>query len=153
MLQVNKCDIFGRGNTKSLALRFFFCYSGLVHRRQDKTSAMNPRCHGRSRESDPSRFLRLFQRVRDPDRRFLKTGTTRGENLSSSSSSSSFITITVISCFFGKIKKDNKHPQRYNHALTDPRKNLKNNKGRDGFARGESRPQRTTTTTTTTCLI
>lgn len=33
------------------------------------------------------------------------------------------ITITVISCFFGgEKKKDNKHRQRYNHALTDPQR-------------------------------
>lgn len=42
-----------------------------------------------------------------------KTGTTRGENLSSSSPS--------LSCVFLR-KQDNKHQQRYNHALTDPRK-------------------------------
>lgn len=45
--------------------------------------------------------------------RRLKTGTTRGENLSSSSPSLSY------HAFW---KKDNKHRQRYNHALTDPRK-------------------------------
>ena len=42
---------------------------------------------------------------------FLKTGTTRGENLSSSSPSLSY------HAFW---KKDNKHRQRYNHALPRP---------------------------------
>lgn len=113
----NKCDIFGRGNTKkSWALRFatvarLTTVTNICQIQSSKRmNLLSWTANDWSRTCDPSGPSPC---PGAPDRRFLKTGTTRGENLSSSSPSLSY------HAFW---KKDNKHRQRYNHALPRPQK-------------------------------
>lgn len=110
----NKCDIFGKSNTKEVWRSVFATVARLS---TAQTSVRFSPCHGRQMIGQQSvihlaPFTLSWGGGGHLTRR-LKTGTTRGENLSSSSPSLSY------HAFW---KKDNKHRQRYNHALTDPRK-------------------------------
>lgn len=114
-LPLRMCDIFGRSNTKKKKkkkLGASFCYSGSLINSTDILQIQSKHllswmANGCLRKSDPSR-LSPCRGARQTIR--FKTGTTREENHHYHHHCHAFC------------KKDNKHRQRYNHALTDPRK-------------------------------